>query len=133
MWYSNTETLWDLCMYLLSWDIESQDNKNEASLEEVNPRRLKKRVFLFMQAYKDCNNVEHLKNDPLFGDVFGGPMASQPILSRFENSADKHALFDLCREWLARYVDSLAGRTQVTIDVDATEDPTHGRQQMSML
>ena len=93
---------------------------------------LRQRVFTLMQGYEDCNDVEHLKNDPLFSDILGGKLASQPTLSRFENSVDKHALFALCYGWLKRYVDSLDGRTQIIIDVDASDDPTHGHQQMSM-
>ena len=93
---------------------------------------LRQRVFTLMQGYEDCNDVERLKNDPLFEDILGGQMASQPTLSRFENSVDKRVMFELCYGWLDRYVDSLAGREQIIIDIDATDDPTHGRQQMSM-
>jgi hypothetical protein len=93
---------------------------------------LRQRVFTLMQGYEDCNDTEHLKNDPLLVDVLGGDLASQPTLSRFENSLDKHAMVALCHAWVDRYVDSLAGRTRITIDVDATDDPTHGHQQLSM-
>lgn len=93
---------------------------------------LKQRVFTLMQGYEDANDVSHLKNDPLYQDVLEGEMASQPTLSRFENSLGKQGVFDLCYAWVDRYVATLAGRNEVIIDIDATDDPTHGHQQLSM-
>lgn len=93
---------------------------------------LKQRVFTLMQGYEDTNDVTHLKNDPLYQDVLDGEMASQPTLSRFENSLGKRGIIDLCYAWIDRYVASLSGRKQVIIDIDATDDPTYGKQQMSM-
>ncbi len=93
---------------------------------------LKQRVFTLMQGYEDTNDVGHLKNDPLYQDVLAGELASQPTLSRFENSLGKQGIFDLCHAWVDRYVASLAGRDELIIDIDSTDDPTHGRQQLSM-
>jgi len=98
------------------------------SIEKI----LKQRVFSMAQGYEDTNDVFHLKNDPLFQDVLEGELASQPTLSRFENSLDKHSIFALCQAWVERYVDSLKDRKRITIDVDATDDPTYGNQQLSM-
>ncbi|MEM6830088.1 MAG: transposase, partial [Bacteroidota bacterium] len=36
---------------------------------------LKQRVFSLMQGYEDANDVDHLKNDPLFEEVLDGEMA----------------------------------------------------------
>lgn len=108
------------------------DQRDPSKVEHSVEKLLKQRVFTLMQGYEDCNDTEHLKNDPLFADALGGEMASQPTLSRFENSIDKHALFGLCHAWVDRYVDSLEGRSEIIIDIDSTDDPTHGRQQLSM-
>ena len=94
--------------------------------------QLKQRVFMVMLGYEDANDVTHLQHDPLFKDVLQGDLASQPTISRFENSLDKRSIFELCNAWVDRYVSSLAGREEVIIDVDATDDPTYGSQQMSM-
>lgn len=93
---------------------------------------LKQRVYTLMQGYEDTNDVEHLKNDPLYEDALEGEMASQPTLSRFENSLGKQGIFDLCYAWVDRYVNTLTGRKEITIDIDSTDDPTHGQQQLSM-
>src|SRR5699024_7025032 len=81
---------------------------------------------------EDTNDVHHLKKDPLFKDILQGEMASQPTLSRFENRADKTMIFDFCYTWIDRYVASLEGREEVVIDIDATDDPAHGSQQLTM-
>ena len=94
--------------------------------------QLKQRVFMMMLGYEDANDVTHLQHDPLFKDVLQGDLASQPTISRFENSLDKHAVFELCNAWVEHYVSTLQGRKQVVMDIDATNDPTHGNQQMSM-
>ena len=108
------------------------DHRDPGKVTHSIEKLMRQRVFTLMQGYEDCNDVEHLRNDPLFADILGGQMASQPTLSRFENSVDKRVLFGLCYGWLERYVDSLAGREQIIIDIDATDDRTHGRQQLSM-
>ena len=68
----------------------------------------------------------------LYKDVLQGDLASQPTVSRFENSLDKHSIFELCYAWIDRYVSSLKDRKSITIDVDATDDSTYGKQQFSM-
>ncbi len=94
--------------------------------------QLKQRVFMMMLGYQDANDVSHLQHDPLFKDVLQGDLASQPTISRFENSMDKHSIFELSNAWVDHYVSTLSGRKRIIIDVDATDDPTHGNQQMSM-
>jgi len=94
--------------------------------------QLKQRVFMIMLGYEDANDVTHLQHDPLFKDVLQGDLASQPTISRFENSLDKHSIFELSNAWVDQYVSSLSGRKRIVMDIDATDDPTHGNQQLSM-
>jgi hypothetical protein len=108
------------------------DQRNPRFITYSREDQLKQRVYMMMLGYEDTNDVAHLRHDPLFKDVLQGDLASQPTLSRFENSLDKHAIFNLCYAWIDRYVSSLAGRDRIIIDVDATDDSTYGKQQMSM-
>ncbi|WP_157776930.1 transposase [Ichthyobacterium seriolicida] len=85
-----------------------------------------------MLGYEDANDVSHLRHEPLLKDVLQGDLASQPTISRFENSLDKQAVFKFCNAWLYKYVSNLSGRKRIVIDVDSTDDPTHGSQQLSM-
>ncbi len=85
-----------------------------------------------MLGYEDANDVDYLKNDPLLQDVLEGELASQPTISRFENTMNKHTIFELCYAWVDQYVNTLKNRKKIIIDIDATDDPTHGNQQLSM-
>lgn len=93
---------------------------------------LKQRVYTLMQGYEDANDVNYLKNDPLYKDILEGDMASQPTISRFENWMDKSSIFALCYAWIDRYVKSLKNRKRVVIDIDSTDDQTYGSQQLSL-
>ena len=108
------------------------DNRDKRFIDYTIQDQLKQRVFMLMLGYEDANDVTHLKNDPLFKDVLQGNLASQPTISRFENSLDKHAIFVLMNVWIDNYVSSLKGRKNIVIDIDATDDPTYGKQQLSM-
>ena len=73
-----------------------------------------------------------LGRDPVAGES----LASQPTLSRFENAAGRGALYDMGCELAARVVERHRRRLgrvrRITIDLDPTDDPTHGAQQYSL-
>lgn len=108
------------------------DTRYQNTVKHSYENILKQRVFLMMQGYEDANDAAYLKNDPVLKTILGGDIASQPTISRFENNMDKHTIFKILYGWLDRYVKSLAGRDRIIIDIDATDDPTHGAQQLSM-
>lgn len=108
------------------------DGRDQSLVKHSYESILKQRVFLMMQGYEDANDAGHLKHDPVIKNILGGNLASQPTVSRFENAIDKATIFKVLYGWLDRYVKSLAGRDKVIIDIDATDDPTHGSQQLSM-
>jgi hypothetical protein len=66
----------------------------------------------------------------------GDTLASQPTLSRFENTVDRKALYRM-GEALAdcvieRHRKRLGRKVRrITIDLDPTDDPTHGSQQLT--
>ncbi|MFH1321107.1 MAG: IS1380 family transposase [Bacteroidota bacterium] len=94
---------------------------------------IKQRVFLQCLGYEDCNDSDELSHDPLLKEFLEKSLASQPTLSRLENSVDKHTIKDLLEYWIDRYVSSIdPSRTHIVIDVDSTDDPTYGCQQLSM-
>lgn len=71
------------------------DHRDQSLVQHSMEKMLRQRVFLLMQAYDDVKDVSQLKHDPLLKDVMGGDLASQPTISRFENSFDKHSIFSL--------------------------------------
>lgn len=108
------------------------DERHPLRIVHSIEKLLKQRVYSLMLGYEDANDVEYLKNDSLFQDILDGELASQPTISRLENSVDKRSVFSLCYAWIDRYVHTLEGRKNIVIDIDATDDPTHGNQQLSM-
>lgn len=108
------------------------DQRDPSRVTHSIEKLLKQRVYALMLGYEDGNDVQYLKNDPLLKDVLEGDLASQPTISRIENTLDKHAIFNLCYAWIDKYVSTLKNRKQVTIDIDSTDDATHGHQQLSM-
>lgn len=93
---------------------------------------LKQRVFSILQGYEDVNDVEKLKQDTLIKEIFDEKLASQPTISRFENSFDKIQIFNMLYAWVDKYIETLKGRKEVIIDIDGTDAETHGHQQMSL-
>ena len=108
------------------------DYRNPFLVQHSYEKILKQRVFLLMQGYEDANDAAYLKNDPVLQTILDGTVVSQPTISRFENIFDKHSIFKILYWWIDKYVASLKGRKEIIIDVDATDDPTHGNQQMSL-
>lgn len=109
------------------------DKRNQSYVEHDVYKLLKQRVFLLIQGYNDCNDATYLKNDPIVSESIGGQLGSQPTLSRFENMIDKRSLLNIINAWLSSFIDGIdVNRKQLIIDIDGTDDPTHGNQQLSL-
>jgi len=127
---------------LISFSQEIPDKRDQSLIDFKLEDLVNQRVLMMMQGYEDCNDTEKLNHDPLIEAVLGNRLASQPTLSRFENSINKFTVYRLCHWYATRYVNSLSpGRKEIIIDVDlpaetavqagGTDDPTHGQQQLS--
>jgi len=99
---------------------------------------VKQRIFSIALGYEDNNDAETLRSDPALKTTSGKlpetseDLASPPTLCRFENQASSKDLRRLA-DWLFElYVEAHPGpRDVIVIDIDATDDPTHGQQQLS--
>jgi len=102
---------------------------------------LGQRIFAIACGYPDANDAARLADDPvhkllLDRDPIGGePLASQPTLSRFENGVRRGALYRMGEVEFERVLDRHAKRLRqvrhVTVDLDVTDDETHGAQQLA--
>ena len=108
------------------------DKRNSRQVVDSIEKMLLQRVFLLMQGYCDGNDISALREDAVVCDVLGCDLVSQPSISRFENSISKADIFSLSEAFVARYISSLQGKERIIIDADATDDPTHGKQQLSL-
>jgi hypothetical protein len=60
-------------------------------------------------------------------------LASQPTLSRFENSITPRTLLQLEEWFINRFVESFdEPPREITLDIDVFDDPTHGQQQLTL-
>jgi Transposase DDE domain group 1 len=104
---------------------------------------LRQRVYGLACGYADGNDAARLAQDPVYqllldrDPVQGEALASQPTLSRFENGVGCQTLFRLgerlAQAVIERHRRRCHGRARrITIDLDPTDDPTHGAQQLSL-
>ncbi|MHC4551057.1 MAG: IS1380 family transposase [Planctomycetota bacterium] len=103
----------------------------------------RQRIYGLALGYEDANDAARVGSDPMHkllldrDPLAGASLASQPTLSRFENGVDRRGLFALGECLADTVLDRLQARRKhraprrVTIDLDPTCDPTHGRQQLS--
>ena len=121
-----------------------------ACLDDPNPDRkhpliamLRQRLFGILAGYEDCNDHDTLRDDPVFKLIAGkapedDSLASQPTLSRFENLATPAVLQKLIDFTIATGIERLKQKhggslpASITLDLDATDDPTHGNQQLTL-
>jgi hypothetical protein len=117
--------------------------RQAGKIEHDLPTLIRQRCFGLACGYADANDAAHLKADPIHkllvgrDPVTGPPLASQPTLSRFENAVGPRDLVRLTQTLadvvIAHHAARLTARrvTRITIDLDPTDDPTHGQQELS--
>ena len=99
---------------------------------------VRQRIFGILADYEDQNDHDTLRSDPVFKVIADRlpddpDLASQPTLSRFENSvsiADLWRLRDVLADEFIQSFDKPPGH--ITLDLDAFDDPAHGNQQLIM-
>lgn len=109
------------------------DNRHKSYTIHKSYKIVKQRVYLLNQGYEDCNDVKHLVHDPILNELSDGRIVSQPTLSRFENSLTRQDIYKSSEYFVESWIATLAAeKKEVIIDVDSTDSPTYGNQQMSM-
>ncbi len=113
------------------------DERDPSRVQHDRLEQVRQRVYQIAMGYEDCNDADVLRHDPMFKTVCdqlpgSAGLSSQPTLSRFENAVTGKALNRLRNQFEQAYVDSLPEETElVVLDIDTTDDPTHGQQQLT--
>lgn len=137
---------------LLFKGIDAQMNLTEHMAHALTDRRqpgkvlhrliemLRERIAGIACGYPDANDADRLRNDRMMQAVCerrGESLASQPTLSRFENSPSSTDLLRLGYAFTDGVIayERRKRRSErvrrITIDMDPTEDPTYGDQQLT--
>ena len=136
------------------------DPRNQLFVTHSCERVLTQRVYQILAGYFDGNDAQELRHDPLFQTLCDvppqedKPLASGSTINRFQHAytrreakkplEERDVLFE-CRaahmeriKQMNRYLVELFIRTRrerpqrIVLDVDATDDPTHGNQQLAL-
>jgi Transposase DDE domain group 1 len=118
------------------------DRRQPGKVQHELIELVRQRVYGIACGYEDCNDAARLAEDPIHKlllerDPLAGPaLASQPTLSRFENAVGGPALYGASVALADRVIEHhrarLRGRARrITIDLDPTDDPTHGQQEFT--
>lgn len=111
--------------------------------DHTQAEMIRQRLFGIIAGYEDCNDHDDLRSDPVFKIVAqrspgDDDLASQPTLSRFENSVTPAMLMRLMEFHITTGVERLQQHhggelpDEVILDIDPTDDATHGRQQLTL-
>jgi len=115
------------------------DARDPAKVEHPVEDMLKERIYAIISGYQDCNDLDFLRSDPALKEacgrnaITGADLASQPTLSRFENMLTRRDLIRMAKEILCCSTAQIPKDSrEIILDVDATDDPTHGSQQLTL-
>ena len=115
------------------------DPRQEDRVRHDSLALLRQRIYQIVAGYEDANDADRLRHDPMFKIVadqeLEHALGSQPTLSRWENSPSGRDLVQLndtlLEQFLALCSEQVRQRGEILLDIDSTDDPTHGQQQLS--
>jgi hypothetical protein len=130
-WVAEADQTLGLCPALAAALPDRRRRRGRHSLLEL----VRQRVYQIVAGYEDQDDADTLRSDPLLKLVCGRlpesdpDLASQPTFSRLENSFSARDCYRLAEALGAVYLrererDGIP--TRIVLDLDSTDDPTHG-------
>jgi len=113
------------------------DPRDPELTEHTFLEMVRSRVYGILAGYEDQNDHDTLRADPVFKLVADRSpedtdLASQPTLSRFENTISIKSLKRLRDVFLDQFIASFdTPPCHLIFDLDAVDDPAHGHQQLT--
>lgn len=115
------------------------DNRDQRYVDHTIREMLTQRVFQIAAGYEDCNDCDDLRDDMIFKTCAGRlpqtglSLASQPTMSRLENSIKSQDLYRIGQELVDTFVESYDREPGVIIlDCDDTNNNTYGQQELNL-
>jgi hypothetical protein len=133
-WVAEADTALELSATLAAAVPDHRSRRCQHSLRDL----LRQRLFQITAGYADQNDADTLRSDPLLKLVCGRlpesdpDLASQPTFSRLENAFSARDCYRLAEALGAVYLrerERAGVPTRILLDLDSTDDPTHGTQE----
>ena len=115
------------------------DQRHQSYIDHTYTELIRQRIYQIACGYEDANDSDDLRSDPGLKTacerlpLTGDDLASQPTMSRLENSVSRSDLYRIGLALLETFIESYdKPPKKLTIDIDDTDDPTHGSQQLTL-
>jgi Transposase DDE domain group 1 len=115
------------------------DGRNPLLVTHTYAHMATARMMAIAAGYEDCDDLDALRHDPALkiacdrAPETGAGIASQPTLSRLENLASWRQLARIGLGMIDVFVKSFAAPPrEIILDIDDTDDPVHGQQELAL-
>ena len=116
------------------------DRREQARIKHPLIQLITQRVYQIIAGYEDANDSNHLRYDPILKIVCGRIplpeaelLASQPTISRLENSLSKREIKAIRSFFLDQFIQSYSEvPDEIVLDIDGWDAMTYGNQQLSL-
>ncbi len=114
------------------------DQRDQRYVQHQKQSLFAQRIYQIVLGYEDGNDCNFLRKDPAFlaaieREKEDEALASQPTMSRFENSISKTELMRIAYTLGKIFIDSYTEEPEIIVlDFDTTDDATYGDQQMTL-
>lgn len=115
------------------------DARDQRYIDHTIEELVTQRVFQIAAGYEDCNDSNDLREDMIFKTCVGRlpqsghDLASQPTMSRLENSVGPKELYQIGERLVDAFVGSYSQPPHVIIlDCDDTNNNTYGQQELNL-
>jgi len=112
------------------------DSRQQSKVAHSYLDMICERIYAIALGYEDANDLDTLGSDPALKTACGvlpasgKDLASQPTISRLENTPSSKELLQASVAVARKVIEQLPATTsRVIIDVDPTVDPAHGQQE----
>jgi hypothetical protein len=114
-----------------------EDRRARERVQHTFADQMRQRVLQIACGYEDGNDATLLRHEAAFQTAMnrvagaeGSALASQPTLSRLERRAPEE-IARLNETMLAIWIERVRQERQIVLEIDSTDDETHGAQQLS--
>ena len=115
-----------------------RDERDQTHVRHKLCELISQQVVQICHGYEDANDCDSLRNDSIFKIVAGrspndDPLASQPTMTRLENTVSLRDLIRLFYTFVDNFLDSYASAPEsIVIDMDPTPNRVYGGQQLGL-